>query len=231
MKVLVACEESQEVCKAFRAKGHEAYSCDIQYCSGGHPEWHICRDVLEVINGIRGMDGIYRGWFHTVDGEVHDMPVKWDLIIAHPPCTYLTVAGNRWFNVEKYGEKALERYEERAKAIIFFMKIYNADCPRVAVENPVGYMNTHFRPPDCIIYPWQYGESNNKPICLWLRGLEVLRPTKIVERAKTIKYPCGSYNSATWSGYKQSAKQRSRSFQCISKAMAEQWGNLEGDDG
>ena len=112
MRVLVACEESQEVCKAFRAKGHEAYSCDIIPCSGGHPEWHIQDDALRIINGYKGM-GYGCPWFTTSDGQNHETPDRWDLIIAHPPCTYLTVSGNRWFNVEKYGEKAIRRAEER----------------------------------------------------------------------------------------------------------------------
>ena len=113
MKVLVACEESQAVCKAFRALGHEAYSCDIQPCSGGHPEWHLQVDALELLK------------------------MRWDLIIAHPPCTYLTVTGNRWFNEEKYGEKAVERKRLREEAAEFFMAFANADCPRIAIENPV----------------------------------------------------------------------------------------------
>lgn len=106
MKVLVACEESQAVCKAFREKGHEAYSCDIIECSGGHPEWHIMQDVLPLLNG--------NCEFTTMDGAKHIIDGKWDLLIAHPPCTYLTVSGNRWFNVGKYGQKALDRERERA---------------------------------------------------------------------------------------------------------------------
>ena len=113
MNVLVACEESQEVCKAFRAKGHRAFSCDIQDCSGGHPEWHIQDDVLRILNGYKG-GGYGCSFFVTNDGKRHDTPYSWDLIIAHPPCTYLTVSGNRWFNVEKYGEKAVQRERERS---------------------------------------------------------------------------------------------------------------------
>lgn len=112
MKILIACEESQEVCKAFRSKGHEAYSCDILPCSGGHPEWHLQGDVLQ-----------YR-------------QEKWDMIIAHPPCTYLTVTGNRWFNEEKYGEKARKRKKDREGAVTFFLALAQADCPKICVENP-----------------------------------------------------------------------------------------------
>lgn len=117
MKVLVACEESQTVCKAFRAKGHEAYSCDIQRCSGGHPEWHICNDVLDIINGNTE--------FFTCDGTLHIINA-WDMIIAHPPCTYLTNTGNRWFNVQRYGDKAIQRVKSREEAAQFFMAFVNA---------------------------------------------------------------------------------------------------------
>ena len=116
MKVLVACEESQAVCIAFRERGHEAYSCDIQDCSGGHPEWHIKDDALRIINGCGSSP-----WFTTCDGKNHDTPERWDLIIAHPPCTFLTVSGARWFDVEKYGESARERERERESVRLFLV--------------------------------------------------------------------------------------------------------------
>ena len=144
MKVLVACEESQTVCCAFRERGHEAYSCDIQEPSGGHPEWHILGDALEAVKG---------GSVTTMDGLTHDVG-KWDLLIAHPPCTYLTVAGNRWFNVDKYGEKAIRRIKERENAVRFFQAFVEAPIEKIAVENPVGYMSSHYRKPDCIIQPF-----------------------------------------------------------------------------
>lgn len=127
MNVLVACEESQEVCKAFRAKGHEAYSCDLQECSGSHPEWHIMGDALAVING--------RCAFQTMDGARHEISGTWDLLIAHPPCTFLSNAGARW--LYKGGKLNQERYQKGLAAKDFFMKFYNADCPRIAVENPI----------------------------------------------------------------------------------------------
>lgn len=224
MKVLVACEESQEVCKTFRARGHESYSCDIQSCSGGHPEWHIRCDVLDILNPIdHGNNTLDAVWFITMDGKFHEV-IKWDLIIAHPPCTYLTVAGNRWFNIDRYGEKAVLRYKEREQAAWFFEQFIYANCDRIAIENPIGYMNTHYRKPDQICYPYQFGEVNNKPICLWLKNLNPLVPTNIVGRALTKKFPCGSSNSVGWSGWTQSAKARSRTFPGIAKAMAEQWG-------
>ena len=157
MKILVACEESQTVCRAFREKGHEAYSCDIIDCSGGHPEWHIKQDVLPLLNG--------NCEFKTVDGQSHTIKGKWDLIIAFPPCTYLTVTGNRWFNVERYGEKALKRIEEREEAAAFFMQIANADCKKIAIENPIGYISTYYRKPNQIIHPYYFAESQDDVNC------------------------------------------------------------------
>lgn len=148
MRVLVACEESQAVCKEFRKLGHEAYSCDIQECSGGHPEWHIQGDVLYLLDGyccFETMDGIK----HTVDGN-------WDLIIAHPPCTHLAVSGARWF---KEGKKPLYLQDEAAE---FFMKFINADCERIAVENPVCVMSTRYKKPTQIIHPWKFGHPEQK---------------------------------------------------------------------
>lgn len=218
MKVLVACEESQAVCIAFRGRGHEAYSCDLIECSGGHPEWHIKGDALKLIDypWLRGFKV-----FKTMDGVQHVLTENWDLIIAHPPCTYLSVAGNRYLNVERYGQKAIDRAKNRELAAEFFLKFINADCERIAVENPVGYMNAHFRKPDQITYPWNFGTSNNKPICLWLKGLPPLKPTEIVPRGEVHRFPNGKTNSVWWAG--KSAKERSKTFQGIARAMAEQW--------
>lgn len=205
MMVLVACEESQTVCKAFRERGHEAYSCDIQPCSGGHPEWHIRGDVIPLLND------------------------KWDLIIAHPPCTYLTVTGNRWFNVDRYGEKALKRLEERNKAVNFFLQIINADCEKICVENPVGIMSTIYRKPTQIIQPYQFGESFSKKTCLWLRGLPDLVPTNIVYPGVRKKFKSGKTMPEWYANLwnlppAERAKERSKTFPGIAKAMAEQWG-------
>lgn len=226
MRVLVACEESQEVCKAFRARGHEAYSCDLQECSGGHPEWHIKRDCLPLLDGNCA--------FTTVGGVQVTISGKWDLIIAHPPCTYLTVTGNRWFNVDKYGNKAIQRLKDREDAVKFFMKFINADCPKIAVENPIGYMSTHYRKPDQIIQPYQFGHSARKGTCLWLKGLPKLRPTNIVNPGE-IKP--GGYSVGASANYARdengkilawndprTAKMRSKTFPGIAQAMAEQWG-------
>lgn len=224
MKILIACEESQRVCIEMRKLGHEAYSCDIQEPSGGHPEWHIKCDALPLISG--------NCEFKTMDGAKHIISGKWDLIIAHPPCTYLTVSGNRWFNVE-YGEKALQRFKERDKAAEFFMKFISADCEKIAVENPVGYMNSHYRKADQIIEPYEYGHPVSKKTCLWLKNLPKLQPTSIVVPDK--KYSGGkAYSGAalhakdnngkilSWNN-PETAKIRSKTFLGIAKAMAEQW--------
>ncbi len=239
MKVLVACEESQAVCKVFREKGHEAYSCDIIECSGSHPEWHIQGDVLEILNPKRFMKkGIIFSKlgipFTTMDGKYHEVH-KWDLIIAHPPCTYLTVTGNRWFNVERYGEKALKRIADREEAAKFFMKIANADCDRIAIENPIGYMSTYYRKPDQIIHPYYFAESQDdvncerKATCLWLKGLEPLK-YEIRFGPRAIHYKNGKGTDSPWHINTMSlppaerAKARSKTFPGFAKAMAEQWG-------
>ncbi len=221
MKVLVACEESQAVCKAFREKGHEAYSCDILECSGGHPEWHIQGDVLPLLNG--------NCRFQTMDGMRHTLWTEWDLIIAHPPCTYLTVTGNRWFNVEKYGEKAIQRMKEREEAIAFFMAFVNADCGKIAIENPIGVMSSTYRKAYQIIQPYQFGHPARKSTCLWLKGLPKLEPTKIVE-PEIYYYVAKNGRTKSDSRWRSQCKKedrarhRSKTFPGIAKAMAEQWG-------
>lgn len=174
MFVLCACEESQEVCKAFRLNGHIAFSCDIQDCSGGHPEWHIKQDVLPLLNGYCS--------FITCDGVFYELNSKWDMIIAFPPCTYLSFAGNRWFNIDRYGDSARERFQLRDCAIDFFMRFVNADCQKICIENPLGIMSSVFRPPDQIIYPYYFGDPYSKRTCLWLKGLQPLTATSYVNR-------------------------------------------------
>lgn len=151
---------------AFRAKGHEAYSCDIQECSGGHPEWHIHGDVLPLLNGNKP--------FFTQDGELHSIVGKWDLIIAHPPCTHLCSSGQRWF---KEGRKP---YALQDEAAAFFMNFVNADCKKIAIENPVGVMSTRYRKPTQYIEPWQFGHPETKKTGLWLKGLLPLVETSNV---------------------------------------------------
>ena len=220
MKILVACEESQRVCKAFREKGHEAYSCDMYECSGGHPEWHIKGDVLPYING--------NCVFNTMDGVEHTVEGKWDLLIAHPPCQFLTNSGAPYYNIEKYGQKAVERHKKREAAIEFFMSFINADCEKICVENPIGYMNSHYRKPNQIIQPWQFGHPFAKSTCLWLKGLDNLKPI-IKEKPKNCK------SSAIQTNYDENGKMlpwnseenrkiRSKTFEGIAQAMADQWG-------
>ena len=219
MKVLIACEESQIVCKAFRERGHEAYSCDIQEPSGGHPEWHIHGDAIAALDG---------GVITTMDGKQHDVG-KWDLLIAHPPCTYLTVTGNRWFNEERYGDKARQRKELRNEAANFFMSFINADVDKIAVENPIGYMSTVYQKPSQIIHPYMFGDPARKATCLWLKGLPKLTPTDIVEPI-VIHYQNGNGTDNPWHmdtlklPPNERAKARSKTFPGIAAAMAEQWG-------
>lgn len=226
MKVLIACEESQAVCIEGRKLGHEVYSCDIQECSGGHPEWHIQGDVIPLLNGNCA--------FKTMDGVEHRIDGKWDMVIAFPPCTFLTVTGNRWFNVEKYGEKAVMRHKCREEAIEFFMEFANADCDKIAIENPIGIMSTTWRRPNQIINPWQFGDSFEKKTCLFLKGLPELEPTKIVEIPPRKKFDSGktmpSWYAEAWHLPKEErAKLRSKTFPGIAKAMAAQWmGESEG---
>lgn len=229
MKILIACEESQRVCKAFREKGHEAYSCDIIECSGGHPEWHIQGDVLPLLNrGDDGNNGRHYIYFRTMDGKQRYVE-KWDMIIAHPPCTFLTVTGNRWFNADRYGEKAIQRAREREKAADFFMAFVNADCDRIAIENPIGHMSTAYRKPDQIIHPYMFGDPARKATCLWLKGLNPLKATNIVE-PEIIRYKNGKGTDSPWHidtmklPPDERAKARSKTFPGIANAMAEQWG-------
>lgn len=223
MKVLVACEESQTVCKAFRAKGHEAYSCDIQEPSGGRPEWHICNDVLDIINGNTE--------FFTCDGTLHIINA-WDMIIAHPPCTYLTVTGNRWFNIQKYGDKAIQRIKSREEAAQFFMAFVNAPCEHIAIENPVGYMSKYYRKSDQIIQPYMFGHKAEKRTCLWLKNLPALKPTNVVKPPERVRFASGKsmpqwYAEAWHMSSEKRSKFRSKTFQGIAQAMADQWGGYE----
>jgi site-specific DNA-cytosine methylase len=188
MQILVACEESQIVTNALRYNGHEAYSCDVLECSGGNSQWHLRMDVRKVLKN------------------------DWDMIIAFPPCTHLSVSGARWFK---------DKVEEQKDAIEFFMDIVNAPCEKIAIENPIGIMSTRYRKPDQIIQPWQFGHGETKATCLWLKDLPLLQPTYIVEgREQRIwKMPPS----------KNRSKLRSKTYPGIAQAMADQWGIQEGD--
>ena len=223
MRVLIACEESQRVCAAFRQKGHEAYSCDIIDCSGGHPEWHIKQDVLPLLNG--------NCKFTTADGAEHTISSKWDLIIAHPPCTYLTVCANKFYNINRYGQKAEKRLKDREAAIEFFMKFVYADCEHIAIENPVGVISTRYRKPDQIIHPYFFGENFSKSTCLWLKNLPKLKATNMVDKGEFVTFSSGKKMPKWYSDLFKNCKtqterslMRSKTFQGVAKAMAEQWG-------
>ena len=218
MKVLIACEESQAVTKEFRALGHEAYSCDIVECSGGHPEWHIMQDVLPLLNGHCS--------FKTMDGERHFIYTKWDMIIAHPPCTRLCNSGQRWlyWGPEEYREK---KRREQVEAIDFFMQFVNADCDKIAIENPSGIMSTKYRKPDCTYNPYDFeGETECKKTCLWLKNLPALVPTQNLpkeERTQGIWKAHFGDRKLAWND-PETAKLRSVTPRGVAKAMAEQWG-------
>ncbi len=204
IRVLVACEESQAVTIEFRKLGHEAYSCDIETCSGGHPEWHLQVDALELLK------------------------MKWDLIIAHPPCTYMTNAGAVRMRVK--GEIQPERYRKAMEAKEFFMRFYEADCPRIAIENPTPMKIVGLPPYTQAIQPYQFGHPYSKRTCLWLKGLPPLVPTKIIEQhTPYVNGGCkdshGNYRRFQGRN-ERDPKTRSKTFPGIAKAMAEQWGDL-----
>ena len=222
MNVLIACEESQEVCKAFREKGHRAFSCDLQECSGGHPEWHIQGDVLPLLNGDCT--------FVTADTHTHTQAGAWDLIIAHPPCTFLSSVGAcRLFNPD-HTIKDRERERKGWEARSFFMAFMSANCERIAIENPAPLR--HFQLPkyDQIIEPYMFGDPWKKRTCLWLKNLPPLNPTDIVEPKGCWTIMHGGKTCRvrlTCEGGAKTAKERSKTFPGVAKAMAEQWGDEE----
>lgn len=247
MNILVACEESQEVCKAFRAKGHEAYSCDIIEPSGGHPEWHILGDVLPILNppNISLLSYPPKPMpisFNTMDGEYHEVE-RWDMIIAFPPCTDLTVTGARVFERKRADGS-------QGRSIEFFAQFLTANCDKVAIENPVGIISGKYikkwfpdlckkydlpRSYSQIVHPWMFGASYSKKTCLWLKGLPELKPeieeepeqewvewvdkkTGKTKRQNKWYYECSCLPT------KDRAKARSKTYPGFARAMAEQWG-------
>lgn len=217
MKILVACEESQAVCKELRKLGHEVYSCDIQECSGGHKEWHILGDVTPLINGFCS--------FYTMDGEKHTIDSKWDMLICFPPCTYICNASAVRMRVN--GEIVKERFEKAMAAKEFFMKFYCADCEKILIENPVPMKIINLPKYNQIIQPYQFGHPYSKKTCLWLKGLPNLIPTKIVEKHEPyINGGCKDANGnyRRFQGRKErDSKTRAKTFKGIAKAIAEQY--------
>ena len=215
MRILVACEESQAVTKELRKLGHEAYSCDLQDCSGGHPEWHVKGDVVPLLNG-----GVH---ITTCDGQTHDISEKWDMIIAHPPCTYLTNAGAR--HLWAGGKLNKGRYKKGLAAKEFFMRFYNADCPKIAIENPVPSSVYKLPKYSQIIQPYYFGHSATKKTCLWLKGLPRLTPVNIVPKPvyREFVQKNGKIRKTCWTMERNGSLIRSKTFPGIAKAMAQQW--------
>lgn len=222
LKILCACEESQAVTIELRNLGHEAYSCDLMECSGGHPEWHIQGDVIPLLNG--------NCTFTTCDGKEHAIAGAWDMLIAFPPCTDLASSGAAWFEQKRADGR-------QQKSVEFFMRFVNADCPKIAIENPVGIMSSQYRKPDQIIQPYEYGHEAKKTTCLWLKGINRLIPTDIVSPGEFYISPKGKRFSKgsssdmaldengkilSWKD-PRTAKIRSKTYQGIARAMSAQW--------
>lgn len=212
MKVLIACEESQAVTKEFRKLGHEAFSCDILPCSGGHPEWHYQQDVFEVID---------KGW---------------DMMIAHPPCTFLAVSGARWL-YNKDGSKNEERWRNQAEALDFVQRLMDAPINKIAIENPISVISSQIRKPDQIVHPWMFGDKASKSTCFWLKNLPLLEPTNIVEKGEFVdfiskkgvkkKQPKWYFDALSKAKTAEERRTlRSKTFMGIANAMADQWGGL-----
>jgi hypothetical protein len=211
MKILVACEESQAITKEFRALGHEAYSCDILPCTGGHPEWHLQGDVFGFID---------QGW---------------DLMVAHPPCTFLSVSGARHL-YNKDGSKNLARYQSQREALDFVARLMACDIPRIAIENPVSVISSQIRKPDQIVQPWMFGDSASKTTCLWLKNLPKLVATNVVDKGdfkEWVDKKSGKVKrQATWyydalinaKTPEERRSLRSKTFKGIAQAIASQWG-------
>jgi len=213
MKVLIACEESQSICKEFRSLGHEAYSCDLLPCSGGHKDWHIQGDALKQA---------YSG--------------NYDLMVAHPPCTYLAVSGARWL-YNKDGSKNTKRWKNQKEALDFVNKLLNAPIKHIALENPISVISSNIRKPDQIVQPWMFGDEAQKSTCLWLKNLPLLKPTNIVGKGEFIEFISKDGKKKKQPKWYFEALQkaktpeerrtlRSKTFLGMAKAIAEQWGNL-----
>ena len=228
---MVACEESQRVCTEFRRLGHNAYSCDLLNCSGGHPEWHFNMDVLKVIKDKGGI--LENGEKVKIDGD-------WDLMIAHPPCTFLAVSGAKWYyhpddkglpiEQRRPHPKFPNRAQDREDGANFFIALATANIKYIAVENPIGIMSKRFRKPDQIIQPYWFGDPFSKATCLWLKNLSPLKPTKMVDKGEYVELKSGKRLPKWYSDALTKAKTpeerrtlRSKTFPGFAKAIAEQW--------
>jgi len=251
MKVLIACEESQSICKEFRKLGHEAYSCDLLPCSGGNYDWHFQDDVIEVMNGWFDMNEVtinnnfalkFDVWsgneeFEYKEHRIRQVGWNWDLMIAHPPCTYLAVSGNRWL-YNKDGSKNTERWNNQAKALDFVKALMSAPIKRIAIENPISVISSEIRKPDQIVQPWMFGDKAQKSTCFWLKNLPMLKPTNIVEKGeffewtekktgKTLRQPLWYYEALQKAKTPEERRTlRSKTFPGMAKAIAEQWSDF-----
>jgi len=234
MNILIACEESQSVCKAFRNLGFEAFSCDILPSSGGHPEWHYMCDVFEIIENNGGL---------LENGEIHHVDGNWDLMIAHPPCTYLSVSGARWFYHPDDKHLPIEsrrphprfpnRAQDREDALNFFIKLFESPIEKIAIENPVGVVSSKYRKPNQTVQPWMFGDEASKSTCLWLKNLPQLIPTNIVGKGERVvlssgrslpKWYSDSFHTSIPTELRRTL--RSKTFEGIANAMANQWSNI-----
>lgn len=214
MRILVACEESQAVTKEFRKLGHESFSCDLLPCSGGHPEWHYQKNVFDIIDN------------------------DWDIMIAHPPCTFLSVSGAGWL-YNKDGSRNEDRYRNQMDALEFVHKLMDSKINHIAIENPVSVISTYIREPDQIIQPYMFGDEATKTTCLWLKNLPLLLPTKIIGKGERYEWidkktgrkksqPLWYYNALLTAKTPQERRTlRSKTFQGIAQAMANQWGDID----
>ena len=215
-RILIACEESQATTKAFRKLGHEAFSCDLLPCSGGHPEWHYQCDIFEVID---------KGW---------------DLMVAHPPCTFLTGSGVQWlsnpedkalpFEERRPHPKYPNRRQDMLDSVEFVKALYNADIKHIAIENPAGLLSSRWRKPDQIVQPYMFGDEATKTTCLWLKNLPLLLPTNIVGKGERTVFASGKSHPKWYADALKNAKTkeerqtlRSKTFEGMAQAMAIQW--------
>ncbi len=220
MKILIACEESQTICKAFRDLGHEAFSNDLLPCSGGHPEWHLQMDIFEAIK-----------------------LEQYDMMIAHPPCTYLTSSGVQWlshpedkelpFDHRRPHPKYPNRRQDMIDSVEFVKAIFNSDIPKIAIENPIGVLSSRWKKPDQIIQPYQFGDEATKSTCLWLKNLPLLQHTNVVGKGERTVFASGKSHPKWYADAMAKAKTkaerqtlRSKTFPGIAKAISTQWGNL-----
>ena len=231
LNILIACEESQTVCKEFRRLGHNAFSCDILKCSGGHPEWHFNCDVLEIIKNKGGK--LQSGETVYIDGN-------WDLMVAHPPCTFLAVSGAQWYyhpedkhlptDQRRPHPKFPNRTQDREEGVAFFLALANAPIEHIAIENPVGIMSKRWRKPDQSVQPWMFGDEASKLTCLWLKNLPPLHETKVVGHGERVVLSSGRSLPKWYSDALSKAKTseerrtlRSKTFPGFANAIAEQW--------